>query len=883
MKNRILESLNYAGTTQKTVKTQGGKRTQTINLPALFFPYRDIDGQPTAYKKTRFNIPKESLQSYSLPKYLNELGQKSRFYYNGIYEFQPELIQTLYITEGEKKAISLCQNNVFCIANSGINAIAQAVKNDKGFTIAHEVKPEFLQVCNKWQFQNCALILDNDFNKSGTNAKRKVNFTSAISTHKEICILENKTPYLVILNDNEFFAKAFDDFFEVCNPEQKDACLSALHTLQSNELVSVYNLGNYSTNEIEYLTSLKNITEITLNEKYLLNDTNVCTSIASAINRYDLLQIVAPAGVGKSTFILEMALQNTLDKFVIVFPTNSILESLAKEIKDRATSENIQIVNGFNTTEERENLTYYLDDSRIILTTYASFHKVYKGCSNAVILFDEAHKIVFDNTISTDFWQAYKEVKQANKLVLITASPINEFASLENYQTLNIVVNRPKQTLNICHTASPKKDVFSHINTLLSNSQQNVVHQVYYQDKTILEQIASEFKDRANIEFWISGIQDTDHYKRFIESRHIQTTSDRPTLMLCTSFIYEGVSFLNSDIASISVFNENLACNTYQAFCRFRNQDQHTSLYYFTNLNTEKGSLPFKLYSKKYFQISELYKEVNAHHTEVCTANIGSRTDIFNSDFTIMNEKLVSKYIRATSPLPYLATKYEIIYSVVADTPYQPSPPPELVNDVSPKELAKELILSQPEMAKQIVYNTTKDKELKKALKCIYTPAPAPAKEVCKELEQYFSAKNTVESLKLVVSNPEVFLENVSPTKLKKVVASVELHNLKDQPKALLCAKDKEKMREIDEMYSYFISNWYGKTFKKSEIIEITHQHIKSLNGTYVCTPAYIKFVLSSFFEFKEVVMREGKKLEKRFEFVGIRHNYLSEFGVCKI
>src|SRR3954465_10245575 len=126
---QMLADLKRSGLGPKEAKALGLEFSSTDGRPCYAIPYHDLDGKPTQHFRGRYlgvphELPKDAKsgrpQRYHQPK-----GSAPRFYYPHLGRVSwrktaRDAAVPLYITEGEKKAASLCRLGVPCVGLGGV-------------------------------------------------------------------------------------------------------------------------------------------------------------------------------------------------------------------------------------------------------------------------------------------------------------------------------------------------------------------------------------------------------------------------------------------------------------------------------------------------------------------------------------------------------------------------------------------------------------------------------------------------------------------------------------------------------------------------------------------------------------------------------------------
>lgn len=218
------------------------------------YTYTDPNGDQKTYTRKRFVPGLEDMDKEGNPyKYKTPKGAPVYPYLNGLFLFFKDRlaeIETLYIVEGEFKALAGCMANIPIIGISGIHNFGKTEKNDFGKTIDCNFLPEIQSIFRKiTNLKTIVLLHDSDSGQCGeTPGKREISFYSSVSNFK---LASGHFSFKTFFSKIKvgLSAKGLDDLlFDY--PEDWDAIRNNALSLKSNSWFEFINLNKISEKKL---------------------------------------------------------------------------------------------------------------------------------------------------------------------------------------------------------------------------------------------------------------------------------------------------------------------------------------------------------------------------------------------------------------------------------------------------------------------------------------------------------------------------------------------------------------------------------------------------------------------------------------------------------
>lgn len=811
--------------------------------------YLDVKGNPLHYTDHK-EVKPYTVFRYETPpiengkqanKYRNPAKESNKFWYNGLFAFNPKIDDTMYFVEGQKKAAVLNKYGVPTIGVSGIqgvftNTITTETENPKDTKKEYYLNENYKECIENFSFSKAVFIYDNDFQDHHPNhhhkdkLKRYNGFLASLQTFFWACKQTNKTPYIAYINP-KLGVKAFDD---IQDHLVKNAVANDLRNFQNTESLTILPLNAFSQKDLELCVGGLDLVHYHTTEKYLSNDKYLIESIKNELRQNSNVALQAPTGKGKTTLIVEMIegllVENPDQKIYLVFPTNSLLDSYDKDFVNLSSL----VVNQFLTHDQRNHLNTAIQGNRVVLTTYHSFSKVSKALKmNDLVIFDEYHKAV-TSTIPNEFYKAYKSL--ICRKLHITATPINSLYFSFEVRTIKITDNSPKVDLNLYSI----KNAYLAANQYISTLNNGGVNVVFVESKKRLIDLAKEYENRFEVQLWYScdTIRQTAYYKHFKENHcFLREQPQKPLLVLATSFIYEGVSFLNNDIKTVSIFGESNPQNIVQALKRTRNFDSNTvfncfmyaqnnkkSTNFVRTLYTLKGALTLTNGTEKDETILSEYENLRFND---------SFTSIFNNGVTCYFA--ISRKLNNSNLFDVLSSEFVLQPIQVYETSLEAKKDldkKDKTEQVEINEKAFKILTETPQKAINFVYSNTNHYEMKKWLKInLNANFDKEAKELqleVFELEKYYSLVYKLQSIGAKCQDISVLWEHRSERKSEKFMNLAKFSKLvhdKGLGKKMLQTADFDS-NQLNTIYQFLLKNSNTTFGSKKELIEKSYNYL---------------------------------------------------------
>lgn len=377
------------------------------------------DGSPVldAYGNQRTQRYKTPYKAGTLP-YISAL----LFYFPNLFGKDFEGIDTLYLSEGEFKAIVACKYGLETIGFSGINNVAKAIKKNpkdkESPTIDATFRPELLAILKMLKVKRIVLIHDKDAMDNTmfgiSNVWRaKYSFFPAVRNVLFACKkLGIKLTYAYGLTD---YAKGLDDLINTgATHEERQAIADQCKLELSNE--------NITNKERKYFAVYK-VTDKTINSiirplfanstAKLIRDKELITvkqfigeaypkfeAIVKAIEQGKDFALDAPTGIGKNWILYYLVKLFPNKRFFFLYPTNLSNEAQKNE-NEQAHDLAILKIDQTTDKEIKKDLRFHLLDSDVCNLCYHSYNLIDGAPTpNDVIILDEVHKIPICWTIA---------------------------------------------------------------------------------------------------------------------------------------------------------------------------------------------------------------------------------------------------------------------------------------------------------------------------------------------------------------------------------------------------------------------------------------------------------------------------------------------------
>ena len=610
-----------------------------------------------AYFRERLNTAFKSIKKgKKTPKYLSP--KKSSFHayltaFNQLFinpktkHFTLEKGKPLYIVEGEKKAIALCLRGIPTIAISGINCLAHTEKLDKHYTITDKqgnVKKVYqknyktatfvsgiLQVINRFEPSEIVLLHDSD-NLDNENDKGRANaFFASVKACFYACQNAGNIPFTYAFHKCQTH-KGIDDYL-VANLAKTSEITNELKNLSNDDKKYFY---SYDIKDIETLGDVKRKFDESscyfVNE-YLSERLDILGEMIASDGKSFMLN--APTGTGKTDtamyLINEMKKQGNKRRIFFFVPTQALAEKMQNEYTNAINnyhklSLNLATIYEKTDTTIKANLANDIDNYDVIVCVPNSYKFIKELITDdSLVIFDEVHKCITQHNIAP--LQDIQDVINLNcTKVFMSGTPFESFTKEFELESINFV-RLENNNVNLKYVVIHNKIIGKGFNFTTSFSayhkailnyvscleQKGKVHFIYLNHKIKQSEIKVkiEKEGRFDVEIINSEIdrKESKAYQSLVNSKPIELNNNKSLIVLCTSFVYEGVNLVNENdsIDNFAIFGEPYVANILQALARPRNAKQLNVFIFNTHKPKERP------YFKRFY---EYQKDVLSHAHE---------------------------------------------------------------------------------------------------------------------------------------------------------------------------------------------------------------------------------------------------------------------------
>ena len=282
--------------------------------------------------------------------------------------------------------------------------------------------------------------------------------------------------------------------------------------------------------------------------------------------------IIGPLGSRKTRNTIA-ALKESKQKFIFLVPTIPLMNELSKD-------DNINLRVSTSSTSDAE-IETILSDSLGVITYFDGFTKLNKYLKDKwdfILVVDEYHTL----TLHSDFRKIVKEITREmwnyKKIIQLSGTPYGCLTDAESFKITNFKYASLKpRRFNykiIPHKLTDRDPHVKFIDLIINHvreSQGKVI--IFYNDKDIIDEIKVALKLYAGFqenEIAVFKSQDKDDYDSEDSLESIEL--DKVTkIILTTSIIASGVSFMADDYESILIFNVPNFLDVFQLLGRPRN------------------------------------------------------------------------------------------------------------------------------------------------------------------------------------------------------------------------------------------------------------------------------------------------------------------------
>ncbi|MGB1270197.1 MAG: DEAD/DEAH box helicase family protein [Flavobacteriaceae bacterium] len=369
--------------------------------------------------------------------------------------------------------------------------------------------------------------------------------------------------------------------------------------------------------------------------KYIFEKIDVLRKMINAKGKSFMLD--APTGTGKTDtamyLINEARKADQSKRFVFFVPTNALAEKMANEYSEASKNyHNLSLkilkLDQYTEVEEKINIAYSIDSYDVVVCVANSYKFIENSITeNTVIFYDEIHKCITQHNIAP--LQDIQRIIYNNCTKVFMSG--TAFSSFTNEFKLGITKFERTENRNTkihCIELLNEKDIekgFNH-NTAFNSYEnaimnyaemleaENKVHLIFLNHKLRQERIKETILAGGKFDVYIVNSENKDNvaYQCLVNNKPIPIKNNKSAIILCTSFVYEGVNLINKseEISKIAIFGEKYIANVMQALARAR-KAQDIDVYYFLTKNSNKGyARTFKNFKAEVASTTEKYRSI---------------------------------------------------------------------------------------------------------------------------------------------------------------------------------------------------------------------------------------------------------------------------------
>ena len=641
---------------------KGEKVLETFVEP--FFRQRMKDAGKTAtkfvekkYTDSKANrVTKLVATTYIIAKYLSPKNSGKKAYLTAFNQlfintdtklFTLEKGQKIYLVEGEKKAIALCLLGIPTIAIGGINSIANKdvirsypYTDAKGKTTIRHIYDYktatfisgILQVINHFEPSEIVLLHDSDNLDNLNKYGRANNFFLSVKACFYACQNAGNIPFTYAFHKCQTH-KGIDDYL-VANLAKTSEITNELRNLSKSDAKHFY---SYEINDIETLGDVKrkfDESSCYLINKYLSEKIDVLHEMIASDSKSFMLN--APTGTGKTDTLMylvsEMRKQGNKRRIFFFVPTQALAEKMQNEYTNAINNYHKLSLNLATIYEKTDptikaNLANDIDNYDVIVCVPNSYKFIKELITDdSLVIFDEVHKCITQHNIAP--LQDIQDIIYLNcTKIFMSGTPFasltNEF-KLEPINFVRLENNNVNLKYVVIHNSTIgkgfnfttsfdayEKAIYNYISQLEPNGK---VHFIYLNHKLRQDRIKEYIE---NLGIFDADIINSDSrneskaYQSLVNSKPIELNNNKSLIVLCTSFVYEGVNLVNENdsIDNFAIFGEPYVANILQALARPRNAKQLNVFIFNTHKPKErpyfKRFYAYKKETESYFLLCE--------------------------------------------------------------------------------------------------------------------------------------------------------------------------------------------------------------------------------------------------------------------------------------
>lgn len=296
--------------------------------------------------------------------------------------------------------------------------------------------------------------------------------------------------------------------------------------------------------------------------------------------------IIAPLGSGKTRNTIKALLEMN-QKFIFVVPTKPLMYQIANDsdLKTPAIPEET----------EKQKAIDIISNNLGVVTYYDNFLKINSYLNRKweyILVLDEYYTLVTHSSFRSAVTEVASEMYNYKKIIGLSGTAVGCYLEGRDFKVTNFEFsNLPESFINyhiVPHMLPDKDEEKRFINFIINyiNTRDKRNHSgktiIFYNDKEMLEKIRMAIK-------YYTTIQDnqivifSSEKKQVARKTPYQSLSDWENIkiILTTSIIANGISFLDKDYDSILIFNISDFIDVFQLLGRPRNNEKKIEVYDF--------------------------------------------------------------------------------------------------------------------------------------------------------------------------------------------------------------------------------------------------------------------------------------------------------------
>ncbi len=442
--------------------------------------------------------------------------------------------------------------------------------------------------------------------------------------------------------------------------------------LDADETESLFNIPNtykiiYNSEAITIDESKKIISEIFRLDAHptLIEDEIPIEKLKEIYGDSNFNEIIIAPLSSKKTRNTIRVLKESKQKFIFLVPTKPLMYELSND-------ENIKLP-CTTTSTSNSDIEKLLSDNLGIITYYDGFRNLNNYLKNKwefILVVDEFHTLVLHSDFRNIIKEIMREMWNYKKIIQLSGTPYGCLTDAESFRITNFKYTSQKvRRFNykiIPHQLTDNDPRIKFIDLIINHIRECQGKAIiFYNNKKIIADIKAALKLYAGIqdnEIVVYKSKDEDDYNS-------ESSIDSPKLhngikiILTTSIIASGVSFMDEDFDSILIFNVDNFLDVFQLLGRPRKNKNVINVFdYISGLNNSKILNYSELLSSKI----RLFKEVEHLFNTLLTVGSFDNSKTHYPDKIFINSML-QKFPMSFENDRIFITNLEMIYKNVMD------------------------------------------------------------------------------------------------------------------------------------------------------------------------------------------------------------------------